>query len=59
MRQVYQLMPGVEGSMDMYYSGNDQDYRCVGHITRKNLKQRAIWSTLNSIGIFQQKTVLS
>lgn len=32
MRQVYQLMPGVEGSMDMYYSGNDQDYRCVGHI---------------------------
>ena len=25
MRQVYQLMPGAEGSMDMYYSGNDQD----------------------------------
>ena len=25
-------MPGAEGSMDMYYSGNDQDYRCVGHI---------------------------
>ena len=32
MRQVYQLMPGAEGSMDMYNSGNDQDYRCAGHI---------------------------
>ena len=32
MSQVYQLMPGAEGSVDMYYSGNNQDHRCVGHI---------------------------
>lgn len=32
MSQVYQLMPGAEGSMDMYYSDNEQDHRCIGHI---------------------------
>ena len=32
MSQVYQLMPGTEGSMDMYYSGNEQEHRCIGHI---------------------------
>lgn len=32
MKQDFDVRAGNEGSMDMYYSGNDQDYRCVGHI---------------------------
>ena len=32
MKQDFDVRAGDESSMDMYYSGNDQDYRCVGHI---------------------------
>lgn len=32
MGQMYQLMPGAEGSVDMYYSDNEQEHRCIGHI---------------------------
>ena len=32
MKQDFDVRAGDAGSMDMYYSGNDQDYRCVGHI---------------------------
>ena len=32
MKQDFDVRAGDAGSMDKYYSGNDQDYRCVGHI---------------------------
>lgn len=32
MKQDFDVRAGDAGSKDMYYSGNDQDYRCVGHI---------------------------
>ena len=32
MKQDFDIRAGDESSMDMYYSGNDQDYHCVGHI---------------------------
>ena len=32
MKQDFDVRAGDESSMDKYYSGNDQDYRCVGHI---------------------------
>ncbi|MBQ8962331.1 MAG: hypothetical protein IJ089_00840 [Clostridia bacterium] len=32
MKQDFDVRSGDTGSVDMYYSGNDQDYRCVGHI---------------------------
>ena len=32
MKQDFDVRAGDTGSMDMYYSGNDQDYHCVGHI---------------------------
>lgn len=32
MKQDFDVRAGNEGSMDMYYSGNNQDHHCVGHI---------------------------
>ena len=32
MKQDFDVRSGDTGSVDMYYSGNDQDYRYVGHI---------------------------
>ena len=32
MKQDFDVRAGDAGSMDMYYSGNDQDYHCVCHI---------------------------
>ena len=32
MKQDFDIRAGDAGSMDMYYSDNEQDHRCVGHI---------------------------
>ena len=32
MKRVFSTDPANEQSKDMFYSGNDQEHRCIGHL---------------------------